>query len=60
MTTSSRTFAKGSADTTLQKEAELAVNQIEDMIIDTNGGVDFQEDASNNTKELILYNAGGR
>ena len=39
MITGSRSFAKGSADAELQKEAEQAVNQIEDLIIDTNGGI---------------------
>lgn len=59
MTTGSRTFAKGNADTQVQKEAELAVNQMEDMIIDVNGGVDLQKDDATGDRELILYNAGG-
>lgn len=59
MLTGSSTFAKGSADTKVQKEAELAVNQMEDMIIDVNGGVDLKEDPATGDKELILFNAGG-
>lgn len=59
MTTGSRSFARGSADTQVQKEAELAVNQMEDMIIDVNGGVDLKKDDATGDRELILYNAGG-
>lgn len=55
MTTSSRSFAKGSADSDVQDEAELAVNQIEDLIIDVNGGVDMNDDAAKT--ELVLYHA---
>lgn len=42
MVTGSRSFAKGSADADIQKEAQLVVNQVEDLIIDINGGVDLQ------------------
>lgn len=59
MSTGSRTFARGSADAQVQKEAELAVNQMEDMVIDVNGGVDLIEDTTTGDSELILYNAGG-
>lgn len=55
MSTGSNTFAKGNADSTVQKEAELAVNQMEDMIIDVNGGLDKTDDSDKT--ELILYNA---
>ena len=55
MVTGSNTFAKGNADSKVQKEAELAVNQMEDMIIDVNGGLDKTEDSDK--AELILYNA---
>lgn len=55
MTTSSRSFAKGSADSDVQDEAELAVNQIEDLIIDVNGGVDVTDDSAK--MELLLYHA---
>lgn len=54
MVVGTRTFARGNADTDIQKEAQLAVNQIEDMIIDTNAEVDFVETAE--FKELILIN----
>lgn len=47
MVTGTRSFAKGNAEASVQKEAQLAVNQVEDLIIDTNGSVD-----------LLLY-AGG-
>lgn len=57
MVTGSRSFTSGNADTTVQKEAELAVNQMEDMVIDVNGGVDMLDDSTKT--ELILYNAGG-
>lgn len=53
MITGSRSFAKGNADSELQKEAELAVNQIEDMIIDVNGGMDLTDD--DNRTELVMY-----
>ncbi len=59
MTTGSRTFAEGNAEAKVQKEAELAVNQMEDMIIDVNGGVDWVKDDVTGDRELILYNAGG-
>lgn len=53
MTTSSRSFARGNADTDVQREAELAVNQIEDLIIDVNGGVAMTDDAAKT--ELLLH-----
>ncbi|MBD5519720.1 MAG: prepilin-type N-terminal cleavage/methylation domain-containing protein [Lachnospiraceae bacterium] len=53
MLTGSRSFAKGSADSNVQGEAELAVNQIEDLIIDVNGGVDFTDDTDAST--LTMY-----
>lgn len=55
MMTGSRSFTKGSADSTVQKEAELTVNQIEDMIIDLNGGVSRVEDSAKT--ELLMYHA---
>ena len=61
MVTGSKSFTKGSADSDLQKEAELTVNQIEDMVIDVNGGLDrtYEADADGNkTKaELVMYHA---
>lgn len=56
MTIGSRTFTKGNADTQVQKEAELAVNQLENMIIDVNSGVQLTEDAVSGDKTLTLYN----
>lgn len=53
MITGSRSFAKGNADSELQKEAELTVNQIEDMIIDVNGGMSVSDDE--NKLELAMY-----
>lgn len=53
MMTGSRSFTKGNADSTVQKEAELTVNQIEDMIIDLNGGVSKTDDAAKT--ELLMY-----
>ncbi len=53
MMTGSRSFTKGNADSTVQKEAELTVNQIEDMIIDINGGVSMTDDA--NKTEMMMY-----
>lgn len=53
MVTGSKSFTKGSADSELQREAELTVNQIEDMVIDTDGGLIVNDDA--NKTELILY-----
>lgn len=55
MVAGSKSFGKGNADAGMQSQAQLVVNQIEDMIIDTNGGVDYKEDGSD--RELILYNA---
>ncbi|MDE6663488.1 MAG: prepilin-type N-terminal cleavage/methylation domain-containing protein [Lachnospiraceae bacterium] len=53
MLAGSRSFAKGSADSNVQGEAELAVNQIEDLVIDVNGGVDFTDDSDAST--LTMY-----
>lgn len=55
MMTGSRSFTKGSADSNVQKEAELTVNQIEDMIIDLNGGVSKDDDPAKT--ELMMYHA---
>ena len=52
MVTGSRSFAKGSADADIQKEAQLVVNQVEDLIIDTNGGVDLQMYAAGTLLDL--------
>lgn len=53
MLAGSKSFAKGSADSNVQGEAELAVNQIEDLIIDVNGGVNFTDDTAAST--LTMY-----
>lgn len=53
MLAGSQSFAKGSADSNVQGEAELAVNQIEDLIIDVNGGVYFTDDTAAST--LTMY-----
>ncbi|MBD5526487.1 MAG: prepilin-type N-terminal cleavage/methylation domain-containing protein [Lachnospiraceae bacterium] len=53
MMTGSRSFTKGNADSNVQKEAELTVNQIEDMIIDINGGVAMTDDAAKT--EMTMY-----
>lgn len=53
MITGSRSFAKGNADSELQKEAELTVNQVEDMIIDVNGGMNVSDDQT----EVAMYHA---
>lgn len=55
MLTGSRSFAKGSADSGVQSEAELAVNQIEDLVIDVNGGVNYVVDDSADTESLVMY-----
>lgn len=55
MMTGSRSFTKGNADSNVQKEAELTVNQIEDMIIDINGGVSMTDDADKT--EMTMYHA---
>lgn len=55
MVSGSKSFGKGNADAGMQSQAQLVVNQIEDMIIDTNGGVDYTDGGSE--RELILYNA---
>lgn len=59
MLTGSRSFAKGSADANVQGEAELAVNQIEDLIIDVNGGVDFTDDDDASTLTMYHVEADG-
>ncbi len=53
--TGSKQFKKGSADADVQRQAQLVVNQIEDMVIDTNGGVYYAD--YTDTKEFVLYNA---
>lgn len=58
MVTGSQNFVKGNEDTQIQKEAQLAVNQIEDMIIDTNGGLDYAE--TEDYIELVFYNAASQ
>lgn len=55
MLSGSRSFAKGSADSSVQSSAELAVNQMEDLIIDVNGGVDYVVDDAAQTESLIMY-----
>lgn len=55
MVTGSKSFAKGNADANMQSQAQLTVNQIEDMIIDTNGGIDYVDNGS--SRECVLYNA---
>lgn len=55
MVTGSRSFTKGSADSDLQKEAELTVNQIEDMVIDVTGGLTMTDDADK--AELVMIHA---
>lgn len=52
MVTSGNSFAKGNADSGIQSEAQLAVNQMEDMIID-GVGMEKTDDASKS--ELVLY-----
>lgn len=53
--TGSKQFKKGSADADMQRQAQLVVNQIEDMVIDTNGGVYYTDYTA--TREFVLYNA---
>ena len=55
MLAGSKSFAKGSADSNVQGEAELAVNQIEDLVIDVNGGVDYVIDDAADTESLVMY-----
>lgn len=61
MITGSRSFAKGSADANLQGEAELTVNQVEDMIIDVNGGISKKTvpdgSADPDSVEVTMYHA---
>lgn len=47
MITGSKSFTKGNADSELQREAELTVNQVEDMVIDTNGGLTVEYEYEN-------------
>ncbi len=47
MITGSKSFTKGNADSELQREAELTVNQVEDMVIDTNGGLTVEYEFEN-------------
>ncbi len=48
----SKQYTKGSADASMQKEAQLVVNQIEDMFMDINGGVNFKTETNKNILEL--------
>lgn len=50
----SKSFAKANADAGIQREAQLVVNQIGDMIIDSTGDIDFVD--GTDSKELIMYN----
>ena len=52
MLTSGNSFAKGNADSEVQNEAQLAVNQIEDLIID---GVGVEKTVDADKTELVLY-----
>lgn len=54
MVSGSKSFTKGNADAIMQRQAQLVVNQMEDMLMDTNGGMDFTDHTD--TKELVLYN----
>lgn len=54
MVTGSKNFTRGNADAGMQREAQLLVNQIEDMIIDSNAGINFVAVADG--RELVLYN----
>lgn len=57
MVAGSKSFSKGNADANMQNQAQLVVNQIEDMVIDTNGGVYYEKDDTTNDREFTLYNA---
>jgi prepilin-type N-terminal cleavage/methylation domain-containing protein len=54
MVTGSKNFTRGNADAGMQREAQLLVDQIEDMIIDSNVGINFKAEADGS--ELVLYN----
>jgi len=52
---STRQFVKGNANAGMQKEARFVINQIEEMLIETNGGVFYEETTGVHT--LQVYNA---
>ncbi len=52
----SRTFVRGSADANMQRESQMVMNQIENLIVDTNGGVSY-DDSVADVKSLKLYRA---
>lgn len=53
---SSEYFVKGNATAEMHREARMVINQMEEMLIDSNGGVYYVEDPSGSIKTLELYN----
>ncbi len=61
MTVGARTFTSTSADVNLQSEAQLAFNQMQDLIIDTAIGIDYcaAPDSATDLKDYTSYTIGG-
>ena len=58
MNNSNQLYLRGSYDVDLQTEAQQMILQVEDMLIDANGRVDYSVDHTNNTKTLNIINLG--
>lgn len=54
MVVGAKSFQKTSADVNVQHEAQLVLNQIQDMLVDTNVGVEYTEETDQ--KVLTMYN----
>ena len=56
MVVGARSFQKTSADVNVQHEAQLVLNQLQDLVVDTNVGVDYSKDESTKDATFTLYN----
>lgn len=54
MVVGAKSFQKTSADVNVQHEAQLVLNQIQDMLVDTNVGVEYTEETQDHV--LTMYN----
>lgn len=56
MIVGARSFQKTSADVNVQHESQLVLNQLQDLLVDTNVGVEYNKDESTSDATLTLYN----
>lgn len=57
MITGARSFQRTSADVNVQHESQLVMNQIQDMLVDTNVGVEYTEDETQSVLTMYNYDA---